>query len=112
MRDKLGRRAGDSLCGVGVGLGTAGAAATAPEREPFLKTRSLLEAARSRLALRTASARAVDSTSSTISSNTIGSGSSGEMDGVSCGSGDGDGGDGNIEGTTTGKCISAMRTDV
>lgn len=107
VRDKLGRRAGDRLCGVGVGAGAAGGSAAAPEGEPFLKTRSLLAAARSRLAMRATSVRAVDSSSNnTISSDTTSGGSSGDMDGVSCGSADGDGGDGDSAGTTTGECIS------
>ena len=79
MRDNLGRRAGDSLCGMGVGLMAAGAAASA-ESEPFLKTRSLLMAARSRLSSSTASVRTVDSAGSANRSS-----SPGAMDGVSCG---------------------------
>lgn len=107
VRDKLGRRAGDRLCGVGVGAGAAGPAATASEEEPFLKTRSLLASARSRLAMRAASVRAVDGTSNIISSDTISCGSSGDMDGVSCGSADEDGGDGGDNAATkTGQCVS------
>lgn len=46
VRDKLGRRAGDSLCGIGVGV----AGGTTPENGPFLETRALLAAARERRA--------------------------------------------------------------
>lgn len=55
MRDKLGRRAGDSLCGVAV---TATGAAI-PENEPFSETRALLSAARAQRAAQAESSSAL-----------------------------------------------------
>lgn len=44
MRDNLGRRAGDSLCVVGIRASGTGDASS--EQQPFLETRALLAAAR------------------------------------------------------------------